>query len=352
MTMTTGRTILITGGSGFIGSHVARLLAERGNRVVLFDLQSPTAEAAWWLAPVASRITYVQGSVEHWPEVMSVVEAHRPDAIVHTAAIGNPALVQHKAMLALRVNVEGSLNCLEAARLFDVGRIVLFSSIGALPGVRYEPIDSSHPVICSDEGPGSGFYGASKVAVEAFCFGYRQAFGTDFIVLRPSAVYGFGMKHPIFIKPMVENAADGRPTRFANGREFPRDYTHVEDVAQMTALAVDAAAERIKDRLFYAATGQPLRTAGDVAGIVRRLVPTADIEIGPGLSDADQLEIRYRGILSVDSAREQLGYKPQFLRLEDGIADYLRVYRRYQDASAVPSPTPATGSGNPEEAAA
>lgn len=323
------KTYLVTGGAGFIGSHIARQLAQRGDRVVIFDARPPHAEAEWWLRPVKDHLTFVPGSVDQWPEVLAVVQQHQPDAIIHTAAIGNPAVVQHKAFLALQVNVVGSLNFLEASRLFNIRRIILFSSIGALPGIRYQPVDSSHPVICADEGPGSGFYGASKVAVEAFAYGYRNAFNTDFVVLRPSAVYGFGQQHPIFIKPMIEDAVNGRPTRFANGREFPRDYTHVEDVAQLTTLAVDAPAEKIKDRLFYAATGQPLRTAGELADIVRRQISTADIDIGPGLSDTDKLEIRYRGLLSIANAQQQLGYQPRFARLEDGVADYIKVYRQY-----------------------
>lgn len=324
-----GKVYLVTGGAGFIGSHVVRQLAERGDRVVIYDAQPPKPEAAWWLKPVMDRVTFVQGWVDNAPDVLHVVKANKPDAIVHTAAIGDPAAVAKRAMLALRVNVEGSLNMLEAARLFDVPRIVLFSSIGALPGIRYQPVDASHPVICNDEGPGSGFYGASKVAVEAFAYGYRSAFGTDFMVLRPSAVYGFGQQHPIFVKPMVENALLGRPTRFANGRDFPRDYTHVDDVAQLTLRALDIPAERVRDRLFYAATGQPLRTAGQLAEIVRRLVPAADIEIGPGLSESDKLEIRYRGVLSIDNAVQQFGYAPKFARLEDGVANYIETYRRY-----------------------
>lgn len=323
------RTILVTGGAGFIGSHVARRLAERGDRVVVFDARLPQAEAAWWLLPVLERVSFWQGGVDQWPEVLAVVTGQRFDGIVHAAAIGDPAAVQRRPLLALRVNVEGSLNLLEATRLFAIPRIVLFSSIGALPGIRYQPVDASHPVICNDEGPGSGFYGASKVAVEAFAYGYRSAFGTDFIVLRPSAVYGFGQQHPIFVKPMVEDAVHGRPTRFAQGRDFPRDYTHVEDVADLAVRALDAPAESVRDRVFYAATGQPLRTAGEVADIVRRLIPTAAIEIGPGLSEADRLEIRYRGMLSIAAAAAQLGYAPRFARLEDGIADYIRVYRQY-----------------------
>ena len=324
-----GSTILITGGCGFIGSHVGRLAAERGDRVVVFDQQGPPTDVRWLLAPVESGVRFVTGSVDAWPEVMEAVERHRPDAIVHAAAIGNPAVVQHKAHLALRVNVEGSINVLEASRLLGVRRTVLFSSIGALPGIRYQPVDGAHPVILPDEGPGSGFYGASKVAVEAFCFGYHQAFGTDFIVLRPSAVYGFGMRHPIFVKPMVEDAVHGRPTRFANGRDFPRDYTHVLDVAQLALRAVDAPAADVRDRLFYAATGRPLRTAGELAQIVRRVVEGADITIGEGLSETDKLEIRYRGVLSIKNAEEQLGYRPRFARLEDGVEEYVATYRRF-----------------------
>jgi nucleoside-diphosphate-sugar epimerase len=330
------RTYLVTGGAGFIGSHVAHQLAARGDRVIIFDQRPPSAEAAYCLEPVKQNVTFVQGNIDQFPEVMAAVKAHAPQFIIHTAAIGNPAIVQHKPFLALRVNVEGSLNFLEASRLFGVQRIILFSSIGALPGIRYQPVDASHPVICNDEGPGSGFYGASKVAIEAFAYGYRHAFGADFVVLRPSAVYGFGMQHPIFIKPMVEDAINGRPTHFANGRDFPRDYTHVEDVAQLTLRALDAPPEQITDRLFYAATGQPLRTAGELAEIVRKTVPTADITIGPGLSDSDRLEIRYRGVLSIANAQQQLGYRPKFAQLEDGVQDYVSHYRRYVQARKEP----------------
>jgi nucleoside-diphosphate-sugar epimerase len=323
-------TILVTGGAGFIGSQVARMLIQRGDRVIVFDTQQPGSEAAWWLKSVRERITFVQGSIDSWADVIAVTEQHRPDAIVHTAAIGNPNILHKRPQLALRVNVEGSLNVLEAARIFGVRRVVVYSSIGALPSVQYEPIDTRHPVILPSEGPGTGFYGASKVAVEAFCFGYQQAFGLDFIVLRPSAVYGFGMQYPIYIKPMVEDALAGRPTRFGSGREFPRDYTHVQDVAQLTLRALDVPADQVRDRIFYAATGEPLHTAGEVAQIVQSLIPTADIAIASGLSAADQIEIRYRGRLSIQNARAQLGYTPRFTKLADGIAHYIEHYHQYQ----------------------
>lgn len=323
------RTVLVTGGSGFIGSYVLRRLAERGDTVVNFDIQEPTDKAAWWLRPVADDIHFVQGSVDNLADVVGAVKTYEPDGVVHIAAIVNPVLLSKRPKLALDVNLGGTFNVLEAARLYDIGRVVYYSSIGVLPSVQYEPIDGNHPVILATEGPGASFYAAAKVSSEAFCWAYNQSFDLDFIIIRPSAVYGFGMQWPIYIKPMVENAVRGELTRFEQGREFPRDYTHADDVAQLTVKALDVPAEEVQDRVFYAATGEPLVTAGEVAETVMELIPEADIEIGSGLSEEDQLEIRYRGVLDIGNARQQLGFEPRFANVRDGIRDYIENYRRY-----------------------
>jgi nucleoside-diphosphate-sugar epimerase len=323
------RTILVTGGSGFIGSYILRALAERGDRVISLDVREPGPEAAWLLRPVADRISYVQGGVDSLTSVVAAVKTHQPGAIIHAAAITNPVLLSKQPALALKVMVEGSFNVLETARLFEIPRLVYLSSIGVLPAVQYQPIDVNHPVLLATEGPGSSFYGAAKVSVEAFCWAYRQSFGLDFIILRPSAVYGFGMQWPLFVKPMVENSVRGRPTRFEHGREFPRDYTHAADVAQLAVKAIDIPADAVQDRVFYGATGRPLVTAGQVAETVKALIPGADIEIGSGLSEGDLLEIRYRGVLSIQNGQEQLGYQPQFADIQAGIEEYIATYRRY-----------------------
>jgi nucleoside-diphosphate-sugar epimerase len=320
---------MVTGGSGLIGSYVMRRLAERGHTVLNFDLRTPGPEAAWWLGPGAERIQFVNGGVDNWGDVVDAVKTYQPDTIVHIAAVVNLPLLDKRPGLAMSVNFGGGFNILEAARLFGVDRVVFFSSIAVLPGIRYEPVDVNHPVFLSDEGPGASFYAAAKVAGEAFCWAYHQSYGVDFIILRPSAVYGFGMQWPIFIKPMVENSVRGLPTRFEKGREFPRDYTHAADVALAVENAVDVPASQVRDRVFYVATGQPLVTAGKLAEIVKKLILGADIEIGPGLSEADLLEIRYRGVLSIENAREQLGFEPEFADIEQGVADYIKVYRQY-----------------------
>jgi nucleoside-diphosphate-sugar epimerase len=319
--------VLITGGAGFIGATLAAALTARGRDVVTLDVKPLGDEAAFILGDGRTRVSEEPGSVDSWPAVMDAVARHRPQEIVHIAAITNPVAIERDAGSAMRVNVQGTLNVLEAARISGVRRVVYFSSIGALTSVHYEPIDANHPVIAATEGPGSGFYGASKVAAEAFGLAFVTAHGLDVRIIRPSAVYGFGMQWPIYIKPMVEGAVRGEPVRFAAGGSFPRDYTHVDDVAALAAALLEAPDEA--DRVFYAATGEPLITAGDVAQVVRELIPGADIEIADGLSEADQLEIRYRGRLSIENAKTQLSWLPRYSALRDGIADYIERYRAF-----------------------
>jgi len=323
------RTVLVTGGSGLVGAYVLRRLAERGDRVINFDVREPQGELAWWLRPVDDRIQFVSGGIDTWGDIAAVVREQAPDAIVHVAAVVDLPLLNKRPGLAASVNFGGTFNVLEAARIFGVGRVVYASSIAVLPTIQYQPVDSRHPLFLADEGPGGSFYAAAKVAGEAFCWAYHQSYGVDHIILRPSAVYGFGMRYPIYIKPMVENSVRGLPTRFPHGREFPRDYTHVLDVAQQVVKAVDVTAEKVQDRIFFAATGRPLVTAGHVAEVVKQIIPDADIEIGSGLTDNDLLEISYRGVLSIENARQQLGYEPQFGDIAQGVAQYIDVYRRY-----------------------
>lgn len=339
----TARTILVTGGAGFIAGYFALELADTQDRLVMLDVKQPGPEARWMLRAVQSRLTYVQGGVDDAQTVLDVCRTHGVTDIVHMASIVNPAFLASEPKKAFDINVGGTMNVLAAMKELQLRRLVCFSTIGVLPAVRYEPIDANHPVLLGTQGPGASFYGAAKVASEAFCFAYRQSFGLDFVVIRPSAVYGFGMQWPIYIKPVVENSIAGQPTRFAHGRDFPRDYTHAADVAQIARRALDAAPEALHDRIFYGASGAPLVTAGQMAQMVREQIPGADIEIGPGLSKDDLVEISYRGRLDVATAHAQLGYLPRFADLREGLADYIAMHRRYL-AETASAPVPAAAS--------
>lgn len=330
--MSEDRPVLVTGGTGFIGTYVVKALVESGRRVVAFDVRGLTAEGRFVLGDLAGQVSVEEGSIDDWVRVLHAVKEHRPVDVVHLATITNPVYLFTNPMPGVRVNFEGTLHVLEAARLFDIRRIVYFSSIGVLPARQYEPIDTAHPIFLPREAVPAGVYGASKIAGEAFCFAYNQAFGTDFRTIRPSAVYGFGMQWPIFVKPMVEGAVRGETVRFESGGPFPRDYTHAADVASLAVACLDAPDDA--DRIFYGATGEPLVTAGDVARIVMELVPGSRIEIPDILTEADQMELPYRGQLSIEANRTQLGWEPRFKDIRDGLADYVERYRAFLATSS------------------
>ena len=322
--------VLVTGGTGFIGTYVVKALLESGRRVVALDIRGFAPEGRFILGDLADEVTIEEGSVDDWSRVLHVVNRHRPVDIVHLATITHPVFLFTNPMPGVRVNFEGTINVLEASRIFDIRRIVYFSSIGVLPARQYEPIDAAHPIFLPRDSVPTGVYGASKIASEAFCFAYNQAFGTDFRTIRPSAVYGLGMQWPIYIKPMVEGAVRGEPVRFESGGQFPRDYTHAADVATLAVACLDGPDDA--DRIFYGATGEPLVTAGEVARMVAELVPGAQIEIPDALSPEDQIELPYRGRLSIESNRTQLGWEPRFKSIRDGLADYVERYRAFLEA--------------------
>jgi nucleoside-diphosphate-sugar epimerase len=327
----TERPVLVTGATGFIGTYVVQALLASGRRVVGFDVRGLTPEGRFLLGGHADDFVVEEGSIDDWSRVLHVVAEHRPVDVVHLATITHPVYLFTNPMPGFRVNLEGTMHVLEATRLYDIRRLVYFSSIGVLPARQYEPIDAAHPIFLPRDAVPTGVYGASKIAGEAFCFAYNQAFDTDFRTIRPSAVYGFGMQWPIFVKPMVEGAVRGEVVTFESGGPFPRDYTHGTDLASLAVACLEGPDDA--DRIFYGATGEPLVTAGQVAEIVMELVPGSRIEIPDFLTEKDQMELPYRGRLSIENAQTQLGWEPQYRDIRDGLADYVERYRAFLAAA-------------------
>lgn len=321
-------TIMITGGSGFLGTYVTRFLAERGDRVIVFDAVGPVPPLAALTAPYERQIVRVRGQILDLASVMRCVQRYQVERIFNAAALYDPPYSLEEPAITFQVNINGIINVLEAARLFGVQRVVQSSSIAVYAPRQYEPIDERHPLQLPTAGNPLGPYGASKAAAEIVGLTYYSTNGIDFIALRNSAIYGFGMRYPMYIKPMVENSVRGLPTRFETGGDMRRDYTHVKDIAQAVVKALDVPSSALTQRAFNIGSGA-MHSASQVAEAVRKVLPGADIEIGAGLSELEQSDMRARGMLDLSAARQQLKYEPQF-SLEDGIRDYAEMFR--QDA--------------------
>ncbi len=315
--------IMITGGSGFLGTYIARLLAERGEHVIIFDAVPPAPLLAALTAPFGDSIVFVQGQILDLSSLLRAVQDHQVTRIFHAAALYDPAYSLKDPAITFQVNVNGTINVLEAARFLGVQRVVQSSSIAVYAARQYEPIDERHPILLPSAGNPLGAYGASKAAAEIAGLTYYSTNGVDFIALRNSAIYGYGMRYPMYIKPMIENSVLERPTRFATGGDMRRDYTHVKDIAQAALKALFIPPFQLHQRIFNIGSGT-MHSASQVAETVRTILPNADIAIGAGLSELEQSDMQARGMLDLTAARQQLHYEPRYT-LEAGIRDYIEM---------------------------
>ncbi|MFL5628093.1 MAG: NAD-dependent epimerase/dehydratase family protein, partial [Ktedonobacteraceae bacterium] len=188
-------TIMITGGAGFLGTYVTRMLAERGDRVVIFDAAGTAPELAILTAPFEQNIVRVRGQILDLSSVLRCVRQHSVERIFHAAALYDPPYSLEDPAITFQVNVNGTINVLEAARFLGVQRVVQSSSIGVYAPRQYEPIDESHPILLPSAGNPLGAYGASKAAAEIVGMTYYSTNGVDFVALRNSAIYGYGMRY-------------------------------------------------------------------------------------------------------------------------------------------------------------
>jgi nucleoside-diphosphate-sugar epimerase len=329
MRLATPGAVLVTGGTGFIGSYVAQRLLALGHSVTVTDLQAPGPEARFVLGEHLAALRCELIPVQDEAGMAALIGELAPRAIVHIAAIVDPVKLLSRPRDALAVNVDATVALLDAAAALDrEPRFLLFSSAGVLPATRYEPVDVDHPVLLATEGAGTGAYGASKIASEAFAFAYHRGCGLDIRIIRPSAVYGFGMRFPLKLRPLVEAAVDGREEHLPFGGAMRRDYTHVEDIADL-AIAVLGGPEEA-DRIFYGATGEPLVSPSEIAAAIRELVPGAAVSVGREPDPGEAWDRGERGRLSIENARRQLGFEPRYTKVRDGLMRYLEMQRAFR----------------------
>jgi len=327
-----GDTVLVTGGSGFIGTHLTRLLIERGDKPINFDLAPRQGALAWMMRPYETDLVYERGDVAQLTQIIAAVLKYRPNKIAHLAASVDMANLDSYPKQVFDQMLGGTINLLETMRLIrGVERMVNYSSVGVLPARRYEPMDCNHPTLMATEGPASGMYGAGKVSGEAFCWAYGDLFNLDVVILRPSATYGFFTANSLIMNEILEGALRGERVRVPYGRNLARDYTHVLDTAGITVAALNTPAERLKHRCFYAASGMnPLVSAGQIADIVREMVPGSDIEVGETITPyMERHYVKFRGVLDVRPVEEQLGYSIRYRDIRAGMIEYAERYCEY-----------------------
>jgi nucleoside-diphosphate-sugar epimerase len=321
-------TVLITGGNGFIGAHLGRRLALHGYQVCSFDLAAPSPETAFIRRDAGELIFDVVGNVTAVGELSQVIRDHAVSHIVHTAAVSDPVRSVEEPYQTYALNAMGTAAVCEAGRAAGVARVIVISSNAVYAARQYEPIDERHATTSIETGNQHAHYGASKIISEIIALTYTTWNQLDAVVLRLSAVYGFGMRGSLYIRPMVERALAGMPVRIDAGGDMRRDYTYVEDAASAIVAALDADAAGLSQRVFNVSGGHAYK-ASELPEVIRKVLPEADIAIGGGLDPHEVRDARTRGTLNLKAAFKDLGYAPEWT-LEQGVKDYVRALQAFQ----------------------
>jgi UDP-glucuronate 4-epimerase len=229
--------ILLTGVAGFIGSHLAARLCERGDQLVGLDVFDETLYPRPLhernLATVAERLRFQEGDLLD-AKLIDQLVGEKPDVVVHLAALAGvrPSIQQPKRYQA--INIEGTLNLLEACRKHEVKRFV-FASSSSVYGARSDvPFSESDPA----DRPASP-YAATKRAGELLCANYSYLFGIATTCLRFFTVYGPRQRPEMAIHKFARLILDGKTVPLFGDGSTARDYTYVDDIIDGVVASID-----------------------------------------------------------------------------------------------------------------
>lgn len=316
--------ILVTGGAGFIGGHLAEHLVGRGHDVTTLDNFSPyyttdlkdhNVEACRMTASTTDgSFKLVDGSVLDEALVASTVAG--VDAVYHQAAQAGVRTSIDQPRKANEVNVDGTLNVLDAARDGGVDRVIVASSSSVYGETEYLPFDELHPTRPTSP------YGVSKLAAEQYARVYGRVYDLDTVALRYFTVYGPRMRPNMAISNFVSRCTNGDPpVVYGDGRQT-RDFTYIDDVV------------RVNERLLDADVSGEVLNVGSTDNLtVRTLAETIRDQIDPDLpikhDDAKAGDARHTHA-DIGRTADLLGYEPT-VGIEEGVSRFIDWYRSARD---------------------
>ena len=311
---------LVTGGVGFIGSHVCERLLEAGHAVCalddLNDFYDPAIKQSTLreLQSRAQSFSFVHADITNRGEVDEIFGSMAFDQIIHLAAragvrpsLENPALYQ-------RVNVEGTVNVLEAARERGVKKITIASS-SSVYGVNSKvPFSEADPIF-SAISP----YAASKLGCEALGHVYHHVYGMDVCMLRFFTVYGPRQRPDLAIHKFARLMQSGQPIPVFGDGNTSRDYTYVDD----TVDGVIAATEKeFGYEIINLGESQTVELDRLIELLEQAMGVKAEINRQP--AQPGDVPITFANI---EKAQRLLGYNPQ-VKIEDGIPRFIEWFRQ------------------------
>jgi len=311
--------VLITGGTGFIGAELACTLVDRGEDVVLFSITGNYAR----IGDIKDKVKVVRGNLAYWAEVFNVVKDNNIEGIYH---LGSMLSVPSDAnpWASFQVNVVGTMNVLEAARLFGVSKVV-FTSSSATYGLAAPPVITDKTI----QRP-TTMYGCGKLYCECLGRFYRSRFGLDFRSVRYPSVIGVGIKTPGIAQYnawMIEYPALGKPYECFVTEDTKHPVMYFKDAAKAVDMLFQASKEQIKT-VNYNVSGVAVSiTAKELELIVKKYIPEAQISYKPDPIIMDFYRSSRIEAFDDSRAREEWGWQPTYTDFDKIVADAIEELR-------------------------
>ena len=316
--MFNGKKVVVTGAGGFIGSHLTEALVKAGasvTAIVHYNSGSLVGNLAFLEDAVRQSLCIANGNVEDADFVYRVVK--KADIVLHLAALIAIPYSYEAPRSYLRTNVEGTLNVLEAARQFDIERVVHTSTSEVYGTALRVPIDETHPL------QGQSPYSASKIGADKLAESYYRSFGTPVVTVRPFNTFGPRQSARAFIPTIISQALDRDEIRL--GSLTPeRDMTFVSDT--VAGFMSAALAANVEGETINLGTGETHAIGWFAERLlalmgVRKPITQEALRMRPELSEVGRL------VSDNSLARVRLNWTPQ-VSLDDGLIRTIDFVRR------------------------
>jgi UDP-glucose 4-epimerase len=316
--MMKGKTVLITGGAGFIGSTLARRLSSN-NQVVIFDNLTRNA-MQHTLRECREDIRVVEGDILDVDKLGATIAETKPTHIVHCAAVAGIDTVVKKPVSTLEINITGTVNLLHAINSLDsIERVVLFSSSEVFGPQAYQSSELTSSVIGA-VGEARWSYAVSKLACEHLGLAYHTQFGVPAVVLRPFNVYGPGQVGEGALSTFIQRAIRNDEILIHGDGNQIRAWCYIEDMIDAVALAL--VHEGAIGQSFNIGNSRAVTTIYGLASSVIRLLNSAS-SVRFVRKDYADIELR---VPDVNKARRLMDYEAR-VDLETGIPLTAEYYR-------------------------
>lgn len=293
------KPILITGGAGLIGNAVALQLAASGKPVLVIDV----------VGGLINGVNVQECDVRD-AHALHAIARDGLSGLIHCGGFSGAMVAGDRPYAMFEVNIQGTANVLEVARIHGANRVVYCSSTSAYGQTGGDGIEEGVAL------QPTTMYAASKAAGEMLVRAYAAQFGIVATSLRISWVYGPRRTTDCFIRNLICDGLNGAESQVGLPGTYPRQYVHLNDVVRAVVLAYEAPT---LPQLAYNITAGEVYSLSSIADVVRKEVPASRVQFGQRRDANDGIQGRF----AIEAAKRDLKYTPQ-VPLESGISSYLQ----------------------------